>query len=224
MKRLNLAKRPLALLTTLLLLLATLSLAVAQGQPATTVTVTGTYAGSVTVADPTALGTLDLVLNITDNGGTLTGQVNAAKTQVFLGGPTFTGTVTTNQVITPTLRIASPIFSGQVSGRTVQRQFTLVGEVLNNADTLRGEYTETITGFTPKPLHVKGKFILVRPAGSQVILAGPTATPTLTPTGGPGTPPTATPTATVTATPPGPGTALPNRLYLPLIAKDGGRP
>ena len=220
MKRLQTTKRQLTLFT-FLLLLAILSLAVAQGQNAP-IRVTGTYAGSVTVAEPTALGALDLVLNITDNGGALRGQVNAAKTQVFLGGPPFTGTVTTNQVVTPTFRIDSPIFTSKVSGRTVQRQFTLVGAVLNNADTLRGDYTETITGFTPKPLHVKGKFVLVRPAGSQVIIAGPTVTPSLTPTGGPGTPPTATPTAT--ATPPGPGAALPHRLYLPLIAKDGGRP
>lgn len=184
---------------------------------------TGTYAGSVTVDEPTSLGALDLVFTVTEQGGTLSGKVTAARTQVFLGGPTFTGSVTASQGVTTAFRIDSAVFTGIVSGRSVQRQFTLIGEVLDDADTLRGQYTETITGFTPKPLLVKGKFLLVRPNGSQVIIDEPapgTGTPTATPTVT-GTPPTATPTAT--ATPPGnPGGGGSNRLYLPLISQNSG--
>ncbi len=204
-----------ALLALLLLLLAPLSWVIAQGQAATT-TLIGTYAGSVTIDEPAALGALDLVINVTDNNGALSGQVNGAKTQVFLGGPTFTGSVTSSQGVTPTFRIDSELFTGQVSGRAVQRQFTLVGEVLKDTDTLRGQYTETITGFTPKPMFVKGKFLLVRPTGSQVLIPIPSATPT-TP-GGPGNPPTPTATATATAQP-GTGGAQSHAIYLPVISK-----
>jgi hypothetical protein len=183
---------------------------------------TGSYSGSVSVDEPTSLGELDLVFTVTEQNGALSGKVNAAKTQVFLGGPTFTGSVTTSQGITPTFRIDSEVFTGLVSGRTVQRQFTLIGEMLNDADTLRGQYTETIIGFTPKPLLVKGKFLLVRPSGSKVIIDEGTATPTQTPTVT-GTPPTATSTATPTATRPGnPGQGGSNLLYLPLISQNSG--
>lgn len=190
---------------------------------------TGTYAGNVTINEPAALGALDLVLNLTDTGGALTGQVNAARTQVFLGGPTFSGSITASQGVTPTFRIDSATFTGIVSGRQVQRQFALIGEVLKTGDTLRGRYTETITGFTPKPLLVKGNFLLVRPHGSRAIVPAPgTDTPTATPTATttPATPTptatptvTATPTATATATPPGnPGGGSTSVIYLPVVA------
>ncbi|MFN8445749.1 MAG: hypothetical protein U0175_33475 [Caldilineaceae bacterium] len=196
----------------LLLLLTPLSLVMAQEQLSEAISVTGTYSGSVTIDQPAPLGALDLVISITDNGGKLSGQVNAAKTQVFLGGPTFSGTVSNSQGISPTFRIDSQLFTGQVSGRTVQRQFTITGMVADQANTLRGQYTETITGFTPKPLLVKGRFSLVRPSGSRVIL--PEVTPTPTVTGVPNTP-----TRTPTATPPGTGDSS-HSLYLPIVSKN----
>jgi hypothetical protein len=203
--------QPIALLAMLFFLLVPLSFALAQGQLAPVRHVAGAYSGSVTINKPTSLGTLDLVLHIADNNGVLSGQVNAIKTQVFLGGPTFTGTFTNSQVITPTFRIDSQIFTGLVSGRSVERQFTLVGEVLQDADTLRGNYTETIRGFTPKPLVIKGKFLLVRPAGSQVIVQDPNVTPT--------TPTPTTPTPTATATPTRPATATPTPTATPTATR-----
>ena len=184
--------------------------------------VTGSYAGSVTVSEPAPLGALDLVLNIADTAGALSGQVDATKTQVFLGGPSFTGVVTATQGLTPTFRIDSAAFTGLVSGRQVQRQFRLTGEISNNADTLRGQYTETIIGFTPHPLLVKGKFLLVRPNGSQVVPTPPVTPGTVTPTAtstatatATTTPATATPTATATQPGnPGQGAVL---VYVPLI-------
>jgi hypothetical protein len=188
--------------------------------------VTGSYRGSVTIDEPASLGALDLVFNVTDEGGMLSGKVNAAKTQVFLGGPSFTGSVTASQGITPTFRVDSEVFSGVVSGRPVQRRFTLIGEVLDDNNTLRGDYTERIIGFTPQPLLVTGKFLVTRPNGSEVIIPDSdpaTATPTSTPTQpGGGGPPTVTPTSTRTATPPGnPGS--PNAaVYLPVIMQNAG--
>jgi hypothetical protein len=190
--------------------------------------VTGFYQGSVTIDEPASLGALDLVFNVTDEGGVLLGKVNAAKTQVFLGGPSFTGSVTASQGITPTFRVDSEVFNGVVSGRPVQRRFTLIGEVLDDNNTLRGDYTERIIGFTPQPLLVTGKFLVTRPNGSEVIIpdsdpATATPTPTATQPGG-GGPPTLTPTATSTrtATPPGnPGS--PNAaVYLPVIMQNAG--
>lgn len=185
----------------------------AQLAAPTNVVVAGSYSGTVVVNEPAPLGDLDLLLEIINTNGQITGQVNAVKTQVFLGGPTFTGSVTTNGVITPTLHIESQTFSGLVSGRTVQRHFVLTGEVLDNGDTLRGTYTETIVGFKPHPMLVKGTFLLVRPAGVIAIITVPTpkgATPTPTP------PVTVTPTVTPV---PGNGGSLSRSLYLPVIMK-----
>lgn len=179
--------------------------------------VAGSYSGAVVVSEPAPLGDLDLLLEITSSNGQLSGQVNPAKTQVFLGGPTFTGSVTTNGVVTPTVQIESQTFSGTVSGRTVQRRFVLTGEVVNNGDTLRGNYTETIIGFKSHPMLVKGTFLLVRPAGVTKIITVPTpkgATLTPTPTGGP------VATRTPIATPqPGPGSGNARFVYLPVVMK-----
>lgn len=187
--------------------------------PAVPELVAGSYAGSVLVREPAPLGDLDLLLDITSVNGQLSGQVNPAKTQVFLGGPTFTGSVTTSQGITPTLRIESQIFSGVVSGRTVQRHFILTGEVLDAGNELRGVYTETITGFKPQSMQVKGSFLLMRPNGVTDIITVPTprGTPPATPTI-PGTGGLPTPTPTATATVPPVNGAGP-KLYLPLIQR-----
>ncbi|MBV7335947.1 hypothetical protein KFU94_48465 [Chloroflexi bacterium TSY] len=167
-------------------------------------TLGGTYAGVVIVSDPAALGSLDLVLDITSGeNNTLSGSVNAARTQVFLGGPTIAGTISASDDITPTVQIESEIFDSVVSGREVQRQFTLTGDILDKGNKLQGEYTETITGFTPKPLHVTGTFLVLRPGGSIAVIENPD-TPTATPTRQ-SDPAAATPTHTPTLTPTQPG-------------------
>src|SRR5262245_17469777 len=135
--------------------------------PAASQLVAGSYSGTVGVIEPAPLGDLDLYLDVTSANGVLSGKVNADKTQVFLGGPTFTGIVTSTQGVTPTLRIESETFSSVVSGRSVQRNFVLTGEILDGGDRLRGNYTETIVGFKPHPMLVKGTFLMVRPSGVQ---------------------------------------------------------
>lgn len=141
----------------------------------------GTYSGNVIVSAPAPLGALTLVFGVRNNGGALSGEVDPTQTMVFLGGPSFTGTVSAGAAITPTFRIDSETFTRVVSGRSVQRKFTLTGEVLDNGNALQGTYAETITGFTPAPMVVQGTFHLVRPFNSKVILApqvGAPPTPT----------------------------------------------
>src|SRR5262245_35647737 len=232
MKLLHLRLRPAAgtlwvrlLLTWLALLVVGLvgyHVAAAQlgAAPAAANLVAGSYSGIVGVIEPAPLGDLDLYLDVTSANGVLSGKVNADKTQVFLGGPAFTGIVTATQGVTPTLRIESETFSGLVSGRTVQRHFVLTGEILDGGDRLRGDYTETIVGFKPHPMLVKGTFLLVRPSGVTSVVTSPatgtaTDTPTPTVTGTPS--PTATPT--VTATPTAPAGNAPNKVLLPLVSR-----
>ncbi|MCB0186388.1 MAG: hypothetical protein KDE31_19105, partial [Caldilineaceae bacterium] len=109
--------------------------------------VAGSYDGSVTVSEPAPLGELHLRLDVTSANGRLAGAVNPLKTQVFLGGPTFTGQVTVTHGVTTTVRIESELFSSMISGRAIQRRFILTGAVLENGNTLRGNYTEMILGF-----------------------------------------------------------------------------
>ena len=165
----------------------------ASAQPATLqqLAVAGTYKGNVSVSEPAPLGALTLALGISNDGGVLSGDVDPTQTMVFLGGPSFTGQVTEGK--NPTFEIESEIFTSIVSNRTVQRSFTLKGEVLDNGNSLQGDYVETISGFTPTPMVVKGTFLLLRPLNSQIIIppqVGGTPTPTSTPIG---TKPTATP-------------------------------
>jgi len=148
-------------------------------------------------------------LDVSADGTSLTGQVNAARTQVFLGGPSFSGQVSAGQDGTHTVRIESEVFKSIVSRRPIERQFVLTGDVLKDGDRIEGSYTETISGFTPKPMLVTGTFLIVRPNGSAQLIPNngtlnPTPTSTVTPT--PATPvatatSTATPIATPTATP-----------------------
>ena len=210
-------------------------------------TTTNTYAGVVTIEEPFPLGTLDLFFQMSNEGGTLSGAVDAAKTQVFLGAPTFTGSVANGD--DPTFQLDSEVFVDEISGRDVERSFSLVGQMLDQGDTLQGEYRELIVGFKAQPLEIKGTFLLARPSASNFDLDNPvpvfdTPTPTATavPTEpGQGNPqvtpqaPTATATATspapvvpVTPVPPGntdpdvpdPGGQNQENIYLPLISKD----
>lgn len=207
-----------ALALLLLALAALLNNPGVSADPVAAELVSGTYDGSVTVSEPAPLGALALRLDINSANGVLTGQINPIKTQVFLGGPTFTGQVTVTQGTTPTVRIESQRFSSKVSGRMVQRRFVLTGVVLDGGDGLRGEYTETVLGFTAEPMLIKGTFLLSRPDGLPRVVTVPApdgSTPTATPPT-PGNPPTVTPTATR------PGNSGPQnrRLYLPLINKN----
>ena len=127
----------------------------------------GTYYGTVAIDKPLALGVLDISLTFTSNGDTLQGTLNGAQSLAFSGSPTFTGQITGRiDGITTTFQIDSAPFADNVSGRSVQRQVTLAGSLLEAGNVIQGIYTETIQGFTPQPLLVGGTFLASRPSAS----------------------------------------------------------
>ncbi len=182
---------------------------------AETTVISGTYAGTVAITEPVALGVLDLVFDISDADGSLSGAVDVTRTLVYSGAPALRGSITgATDGITPTFRIDSEVFGGVVSGREVQRSFTLEGEALEDGDFLRGQYTEVISGFTPNALSVQGLFLVVRPSQpSDDGTPEPTVTPTPTGTPEPGATATATPTNT-------PEPTYTHFLYLPIVMKN----
>lgn len=101
-----------------------------------TTVLSGTYEGTVAITVPIQLGLLDLAFDLTDDGGTLTGHVNRSHTLVYDDEPALSGLVDTS-VTTPTFTLESALFDDVVSGRHVERQITLVGEVLEGSLTGR---------------------------------------------------------------------------------------
>jgi hypothetical protein len=157
-----------------------------------TTVISGTFQGTVAITVPVPLGVLDFAFALSDEGGVLSGTMNNEYTLVFDGTPNLRGSVDTTPM-TPTFRLASEPFSGQVSGRQVERSFTLEGEAVENGEVLQGIYSEVITGFTPKPMVMEGLFMLTRPsdAPENTTLLTLSTTPTTVATAG---------SATVTAT------------------------
>ena len=135
--------------------------------------VTGAYTGHVIVAQPVPLGAAALGLAVRDKDGALSGAVDGEQTMVFVGSPALSGKVTANANLTPTFRIDSVAFSGVISGRSVQRKFSLTGEAAEDGDVLQGQYVETISGFTPQPMTVNGTFLLTRLARVQAVALPP---------------------------------------------------
>ena len=91
--------------------------------------------------------------------------MNNEYTLVFDGTPNLHGSVDTTPM-TPTFMLASEPFSGEVSGRNVERSFRFDGEAVENGEVLQGIYTEVMTGFTPKPMVTEGLFMLTRPSNA----------------------------------------------------------
>jgi hypothetical protein len=132
--------------------------------------ISGTYAGTVAITSPVQLGVLDMAFDVGALGDTLTGTVDLARTLVYTsssGTPVLHGVVTGTDSLTPTFRLSSETFDGFVSGRDVQRSFTLIGEAIESGEILQGTYTEIITGFTPDPMVMEGIFMVTRPPEPQ---------------------------------------------------------
>lgn len=129
--------------------------------PAASAVISGPYRGTIAVT----LGLLDMAFDITQAGSVITGAVDTARTLVFdtTPAPALHGVITHGNDITPTFYLASNVFDGIVSGRQVQRSFSLVGQSLEDGEILQGLYTEIITGFTPRPLVMEGIFMVTRP-------------------------------------------------------------
>ncbi|MCW5852228.1 MAG: hypothetical protein KIT87_19295 [Anaerolineae bacterium] len=165
-------------------------------------------------------------------------------------GPRVTGTfdgttlTLTSEQYTLLLAPAKRLTNGYtIPEQRVTRQFSLVGTVQNEGNTLTGEYRETVWGYGQQPSTAIGRFTLNRPVFTNVTplptqTSGPTRTTTYTPTVGPSpTPtteasPTYTPTSSIspTRTPtstPSPtvtGTTSLHRIYLPLVDRRATQP
>jgi hypothetical protein len=134
--------------------------------PSARVVIAGRYAGTVAIIEPQPLGELDLAFTLSDANGALSAAVDVKRTLVYAGAPALQGRITSSPgVVTPTFRLDSGVFDGMVSGRQVTRDFSLVGEVLNDGAVLQGQYEETIAGFTSQPLLVKAVFVVTRESG-----------------------------------------------------------
>lgn len=148
-------------------------------------TVAGVYSDTLATPPPSGtgtptppdLGSIDLSLQLSQNGTALSGYVSLDKTLVYsvehtLGsgasavriGPYLNGAVNGSDI-----NVQSEKVSLTVSGRAVQRQFRLVStNVTGNGAQLSGEYRETLWGYTNYPVTVIGTFTLQR-AGSNAI-------------------------------------------------------
>lgn len=119
---------------------------------------------------PLDLGSIDLSLQISQTGNALSGYVDLEKTMVFSVEHTLPGT--TPLAIGPyvqgtfdgaNLTLTSERVTLMVAGRSIQRQFSLVGVVSGDGTTLSGEYRETLWGYARQPITVVGEFSLQRP-------------------------------------------------------------
>ena len=139
---------------------------------------------------PADVGQIDLTLFLSQTGNAVSGYVNLDKTLVFsvehtiqatpIGVTPVPGQATPAPAalkIGPyvqgsfdgtTLSVQSEQVTLVVDGRTVQRQFSLTGTLKpGDANTLIGEYRETLWGYASQPLTVLGTFTLSRPLTQQ---------------------------------------------------------
>ena len=154
------------------------------------VTVAGVYSDTLATPMPPDqggptlpdLGSIDLSLQLTPTGSVLTGYVNLDKTLIYSVEHTL-GTGPAGVKIGP---YVGGIFDGTnlvlqsekvglvVSGRAVQRQFRLTGQLASaDGGQVTGEYRETLWGYAPAPVTVIGTFTLQRPGyGSPAPVTG----------------------------------------------------
>lgn len=133
---------------------------------------TGNYYGTATINSPASLGVIDLSFRLDVAGSSIqhdTSYIDLGKTLLFpavlpqIGGkdvgPRVSGSFTP-----ASFSLTTDSFPATVSGKVVTRQITLGNAtVSNNGATIKGIFTETITGLTKNTVTVTGDFILVRP-------------------------------------------------------------
>ncbi|MCE7988080.1 MAG: hypothetical protein DYG89_43500 [Caldilinea sp. CFX5] len=176
---------------------------VAQEQPRqnNAVQLSGPYAGAVklnvvvggvfsdTLVVPTTplsgtedLGSIDLSLQLTQTGNLLNGYVSLDKTLVFSAEHTLgsgaaaikIGPLLAGSFDGTTFTVQSERVTMVASGRTVQRQFRLIGtSSASDGSEVKGEYRETLWGYMSVPVTVIGNFTLLRPVFDVTV---PTAT------------------------------------------------
>jgi hypothetical protein len=121
---------------------------------------------------PPDMGTIDLALHLSQNGGAVSGYVSLDKTLVFTGTHTIrngnttikTGPNVSGSFNGTNLTLLSERVTGTLSGQPIQRQFRLTGAIsASDGSQISGEYRETLWGATHLPVTVVGEFRLQRP-------------------------------------------------------------
>lgn len=150
------------------------------------VTVAGVYSDTLATPPPPGagtpappdLGSIDLSLQLSQSGDALSGHVNLDKTLVYSAEHTL-GEGASSVKIGPyvsgvfdgdNLTLQSEKVSLVVNGRTVQRQFRLTGtSAASDGGQVKGEYRETVWGYTNVPVTVIGAFTLQRPSFDSTV-------------------------------------------------------
>lgn len=130
------------------------------------------FYGKSTLDSPAAIGIIDIVLALDINATTVqktTSYIVLEKTLLFPAvppkidgkdvGPRISGT------LSPTsFSLTSDTFTSTIGGKTVSRRIALSNATVSNGGAnITGTYTETVTGLTPQPLIISGKFVLTKP-------------------------------------------------------------
>lgn len=135
-------------------------------------TLAGVYTDPLPTPAPSAtqpeLGSVDLSLQLTQTGNSLTGYVNLERTLIFSvehtvnGAPV--GPAINGSFDGVNLTLESERVDAVIGGRTVERQFRLTGAVVGgNPAIVSGQYRETLWGYAQQPVTVLGNFTLQRP-------------------------------------------------------------
>lgn len=142
-------------------------------------TVAGVYSDTLATPPPPAegtpeppdLGTIDLALNLSQNGNALNGYVSLDKTLVFTAEHTIQsggaalkiGPYVNGSFDGTNLTLVSERVAATLGGDPIQRQFRLSGAIsASDGSRISGEYRETLWGATHQPVTVLGAFTLQR--------------------------------------------------------------
>ncbi|HMN26742.1 MAG TPA: cadherin-like domain-containing protein [Caldilineaceae bacterium] len=139
-------------------------------------TLAGVYTDPLPTPAPPAtapeLGGIDLALQLTQTGNSLTGYVDLAQTLIFTVEHTVNGAAL-GPAVNGTfdgvnLTLESERIDALIAGRTVERQFRLTGVVVGDDPAkVSGQYRETLWGYAQQPITVLGSFNLQRPVFNQ---------------------------------------------------------
>lgn len=165
--------------------------------------INGHYNGTLVITRPVNIGVVDITIQLTTTNGISTGYVVDSTTSHFSANPAVNASITgSTDGVTSTFTIESGLFVEVIAGQaiTITRSFSITGDVLDDGNILRGTYSETIKGYTKKPLQIAGSVLLTK----QTVRAAQTL-PSSTPS---------SPTPVPTTMPPGSDNF---EIYLPII-------
>ena len=145
----------------------------AVAPPAVRGQIGGEYSGSVMITSPITIAIQVLDLALWNEGGVLTGTVEAEEGALYPGDVVLYGSTDNT-----TFDVTTDPFTTTVAGQLVTQTLTLAGYAEDGADMLRAVYTGTIENLLPEAIVVQGRFSASRPgaAGSERLVLRPAAT------------------------------------------------